>query len=242
MINHCVGVSFDARACHVSNMLNSQTKRKGKVCENSSCENRSVIHQGRMTPDQIRAELDARNMSIRDLADATGINENYLTKSLGKAGRRIQVAEMDAIRAVLMDDRGGPQIPTVPLLGKVPAGAFKAAEQSGARRIAAPDPDLPVNAYALRVEGDSMDLLVPSGTIIIIDPDDKNLWPGRRYVVQNGEGEATFKEFQADPARLVPLSSNPEHKEIPLGAEPVVIAGRVISYSLRDADLPRRVS
>lgn len=242
MIYDGIRVAVEAGACHASNMLKSQTMSKRKVCEFSSCQNQASIHQGRMTPEQIRAELHARNMSIRDLAEATGINENYLAKSLGKAGRRIQVAEMDAIRAVLVDDRPQPQIPTVPLLGKVPAGAFKAAEQMGGRWIAAPDPDLPTNAYALRVDGDSMDLLVPSGTIIIIDPDDKNLWPGRRYVVQNSDGETTFKEFQADPARLVPLSSNPEHKEIALGVEPVVIAGRVISYSLRDSDLQRRAS
>lgn len=242
MIYDGVGVRFDAVACHPSNMRDSQTFSKRKICDLSSCQNQGLIHQGRMTPEQIRAALDARNMSIRDLADATGINENYLAKSLGKAGRRIQVQEMDSIRAVLADERDAPRIATVPLLGKVPAGGFKAVEQNSGRWVAAPDPDLPLNTYALRVDGDSMDLVVPSGTIIMIDPDDKNLWPGRRYVVQNSDGEATFKEFQPDPARLVPLSSNSEHQDILLGAEPVVIAGRVIGYSLRDADLPRRVS
>ena len=88
-----------------------------------------------------------------------------------------------------------------------------------------------------------MDLIVANGTILIIDPDDKALWPGKRYVIASEEGrESTFKEFQADPARLVPCSSNDEHKEILLGGEPVVILGRVIGYHLKDGDLPRRAT
>lgn len=85
-----------------------------------------------------------------------------------------------------------------------------------------------------------MDLVVPSGTTLTIDPDDKALWPGRRYVIQTEDGETTFKEFQSDPARLVPLSTDDSHQDILLGAEPIIILGRVYAYTMRDADLPRR--
>lgn len=85
-----------------------------------------------------------------------------------------------------------------------------------------------------------MDLIVPDGTTLIIDPDDNALWPGRRYVIQTEDGQTTYKEFQSPPARLVPCSSDPTHKEILLGGEPMKILGRVYSYSMRDADLPRR--
>ncbi|GGB14848.1 hypothetical protein GCM10011380_00320 [Sphingomonas metalli] len=193
-----------------------------------------------MTPEQIRAALADRNMSIRDLANATGIEENFLTKSLGKARRRIQVTELEAIRSVLVEEASAPSIRTIPLLGEVPAGAFRPAEQAGGRRLAVSDPETPPNAYALTVKGDSMDLVVPNGATLVIDPDDTALWPGRRYVVLSDDGETTFKEYQEAPARLVPCSTNDEHKDILIGDRPLKILGRVFSYSMRD--VPRRAS
>lgn len=193
-----------------------------------------------MTPIQIRAELDARNMSIRDLAEATGINENHLSKSLGKQGRRITADEMRAIEKIFEPEDLAGRIRTIPLLGTVPAGKFTASEQVGGRRIPVSDPETPKNAYALTVQGNSMDLIVPDGTTLTIDPDDKSLWPGRRYVIQIEGGETTFKEFQADPARLVPCSTDDSHQEIMLGSEPILVLGRVWSYTMRDNDLPRR--
>lgn len=191
-----------------------------------------------MTPEEIRAELDARNLSIRDLADMVGMDENHLSKAL-KMKRRFQIAEMKAIEEAFAPAPGEPDpIRTIPLLGDVPAGSFQPSEQKGGRRVAVSDPDTPPRAYALRVKGDSMDLIVNDGDTLVIDPDDKTLWPGRRYVIRTEDGQTTFKEFQADPARLVPCSSNPEHREIMLGNEPITIEGRVFSYSMRD--VPRR--
>lgn len=235
MIEH--GVSFDV---HSSYMRYSQTFIKPKVCDNSSCDSRRQLHSGLMSPQQIRAELDARGMNIRDLAEATGINENHLSKSLGKAARKITANEMRAIEAVLEPEDLSDRIRTIPHLGEVPAGKFTAAEQMGGRRVPVADPETPTNAYSLTVRGNSMDLIVPDGTKIVIDPDDKALWPGRRYVIQTEDGQTTFKEFQADPARLVPCSSDPSHKEILLGGEPILVVGRVYSYTMRDTDLPRR--
>lgn len=214
---------------------------QASICDNRHCDNRRRLVHGSMTPDEIKAELERRNMSQRDLADAIGMSENYLSKSL-RGIRIFKLAEMDAIRAELAPEPEGSEsrLRTIPLLGSVPAGKFSPGEQRGGRRIAVADPEIPRNAFALTVQGDSMDLIVPSGTVLIIDPDDKDLWPGRRYVVQTIEGDTTYKEFRSDPARLVPCSSNPVHQVIPLGSEPIVIVGRVFSYSMRDADLPMR--
>lgn len=192
----------------------------------------------RMTPEQIRAELFDRGMSIRDLAEATGLDENKLSKSLGRQGRRIQVAEMQAIERVLGEREPSEGIRTIPLLGDVPAGKLQLAHEQGGRRLAVSDPDTPPRAYALTVKGDSMDLIVPDGATLVIDPDDTAFWPGRRYVIRTQDGEATFKEYQDGPARLVPCSSNDQHKPIMLGDEPVTVLGRVFSYSMRD--VPRR--
>lgn len=213
---------------------------QGGVCDFSDCDNRKAWLHQTMTPEQIRDELNRRGMSQRDLADAAGMSEDQLSKSL--AGRRqFKLSEMDRIRAELASDApddGRLPIRSIPLLGDVPAGSFQPQEQKGGKRLHIVDPDIPANAYGLTVRGDSMDLIVPDGATLIVDPDDKMLWPGFRYVVRTSDGETTFKEYQEGPSRLIPCSSNPAHREIGLGAEPVVIEGRVISYMMKDA--PRR--
>lgn len=236
MIDHQIGRNVHARSyAMIANYLQE------RFCDISDCDNRRVLVDASMNAEDIKAELRRRNMSQRDLAEAVGMSENHLSKSL--AGKRqFRLAEMDAIRVELAPEPEHQTLRTIPLLGAVPAGKFRPEEQRGGRRIAVSDPSTPPNAYALEVDGDSMDLIVPHGTTIIIDPDDKALWPGRRYIVQTDDGQTTFKEFQADPARLVPCSSNPDHKEIPLGGEPITVVGRVYSYTLRDVDLPRRIS
>lgn len=201
-----------------------------------------------LTPAEIRDELASLDLTIRDLAALTGIQENYLTKSLGKAGRRIQVPEMLAIEQALMRRRSEiegedahprtDELPKIPLLGEVPAGPPQQAIQLSGKWHAVSDPDTPPRAYALRVRGNSMDKLVPDGATIIVDPDDRDLWDGAQYVVRTEDGEATFKEYHANPARLVPLSNDDRHRTIKLGDEPIEILGRVWSWTVRARPRP----
>lgn len=119
----------------------------------------------------------------------------------------------------------------VPVLGKIAAGNWREAIESG--NLDAPVGYIPApygstNAYALQPDGDSMDLVVPDGGIIIIDPEQIELRDGNIYAVMNDDAEATFKRFKADPPRLEPCSSNPVHQPIALGREPFRVLGRVI--------------
>jgi SOS-response transcriptional repressor LexA len=99
--------------------------------------------------------------------------------------------------------------------------------------VPAPDPSVPPTAYAFKVVGDSMDKIVRDGATIIIDAADRDLWPGELYVVSNGEGDATFKQYLDSPARLVPCSNNPEHKTIPVNSSGWEVLGKVIWIAMR---------
>jgi SOS-response transcriptional repressor LexA len=79
---------------------------------------------------------------------------------------------------------------------------------------------------ALTVQGDSMDLVAPEGSVIIVDYSIKDLTVGKYYIIKHG-GSATFKLYKSDPPRFVPFSTNPKHEEIfPNG--PVEVVGRVV--------------
>jgi len=114
----------------------------------------------------------------------------------------------------------------IPVIGMVSAGNWREAIQETTDYITAPVSAQ--RAFGLVVEGDSMDKITPEGSTVLIDPDDCDLRDGDYYVVLNGDGEATFKRFRAEPARLEPCSNNPAHSVIMLGNKPFTITGRVV--------------
>lgn len=180
-----------------------------------------------MDPEEILQLLNEQDISQSELARRIGLDQDKLNKSL-KRKRRFSVSEMDAIKGVLLQGQPLPVTRSIPVIGQVAAGNWRDAIEQPLDALPAPDPSIPPNAFALRVMGDSMDLLAADGSTVIIDPDDRVLFSNRYYVVLNGEGEATFKQFKSDPARLVPCSSNPQHQAILLSGEPFEVVGRII--------------
>jgi SOS-response transcriptional repressor LexA len=117
----------------------------------------------------------------------------------------------------------------VPLLSWVAAGKLTAPE--GASNVDAKRhvnvADLPPGAWiALTVEGDSMNLIAPPGSIILVNRADERLQDDKFYVFATSEGAATFKRFRSLPTRLQPYSTNPDH-ETQYPGEVLHIVGRV---------------
>jgi len=192
---------------------------------------------------ELRAQIAAKKFSQKRLADHLSIAPARVTEIL-KGGRRIQSQEMPRLAEWLgLSDESEAQrqfvpegaipVAAVPLLGEVPGGNWREAIRSTHHFIQAPEPNLPRFAYALKVVGDSMDKIVQDGATIIVDPEDQDLFDKWLYVVRNGEGEVTFKQYREKPARLVPCSTNPDHKVIPIADRDYEIVGRVVLITMR---------
>lgn len=127
---------------------------------------------------------------------------------------------------------GADFIESVPILGEVPAGNWREAVQDhrGWAHIAARD--YTESTYALEVSGDSMNKIVEDGALILINPNDRDVFHRRLFVVRDNEGQVTFKRYMDGPGRLEPCSKNPEHKTIPITDRNFEIIGRVTKIIL----------
>lgn len=194
---------------------------------------------GERLANRIREIRKARGLSQEELALRLGDDTSTSTISRIEAGRiNLTQAWLEKLGAALnvnpleLIADAASQVRLVPVIGYVAAGQW-------AEAIEEPDSWHPVpgdvggpKAFALKPKGDSMDNVASEGEIIVVDPDQLELIDGKAYIVTNAEGEATFKRYRADPPRLEPDSSNPEHKPILIGREPFLVVGRVV-YATR---------
>lgn len=184
-----------------------------------------------MDIETIRELMRERGYNQADLAELIGIDPTAISKRMtGK--RNFKLHEMRKIEAWLgaptePTSLSGLSVRTIPIIGQVAAGSYKEAVQRplGALPVTS---DVAKNSIALRVDGDSMDLEIDDGGTVIVDLDDRTLFPGKLYVILNADGDATFKQFESEPARLEPRSTNPAHRAIVMGdGQPFTVFGRV---------------
>lgn len=72
-----------------------------------------------------------------------------------------------------------------------------------------------------------MDEVATEDDYVVFDPDQNALEDRKIYAVRCDD-EATFKRYRSDPPRLEPMSSNPAHRPIMVGAEPFTVIARAI--------------
>lgn len=189
----------------------------------------------------IRKLRQAKGWSMRELADKMSTAENpvhFTTIAKIERSQRKLTPEwikrfadaLGAFPSELVDDYDLVGFPLVarqhPVIGMVAAGNWREAAQETTRYIAAPVKAR--NAFGLVVDGTSMDKIAPEGSVVMVDPDCFDLHDGGLYVVMNDDSEATFKRYRADPARLEPVSSDPDHGVIQLGRAPFSVIGKVV--------------
>lgn len=202
---------------------------------------RNDIPQRAYAPNRIRELRTARGMTMEQLGvevgRVMGRNDEIAVATIakletGKMGLTLDymqaIAQAFNISVFELIPSSGAAFKTVPLVGKIAAGKWLEALQDVELYIPVPENVGGTRAFALRPVGDSMDKIVTEEGFIVVDPDDLDLVDRKMYAIVNGGGDTTFKQYRANPPRLEPCSSNPEHQPIMLGREPFIVMGRVV--------------
>lgn len=180
--------------------------------------------------------MEALGKTQDDVRKAAGITSQSAISNMFHGKRRIKLDERAAIEAYLKDETAEtePTIRWVPLIGLAPAGSWREA-------ILMPMGEVPVRssvagkrAFAVEVDGDSMNQILRDGGWAVIDPDQTYLYDSRVYLVSNADHDATLKRYRSNPARFEPVSDNPEHETIYVVGELIRVVGRVVSYGNDD--------
>lgn len=122
------------------------------------------------------------------------------------------------------------KVKPIPLVSWISAGRMSGSEVPPNVRAERqlPRADLgPGQWIALKVKGDSMNLVAPENSIIFVNVADKHLVEDRFYVFTTQDGDSTFKRYRGGrQPRLQPYSTNPDHETIP-ATEEILVVGRV---------------
>lgn len=191
-----------------------------------------------MDRESIKARLAERGFTIADFGRAIGRTRTVASRILhGEV--KLQLSHVRPLSRLLGWSEqevlrlAGLSLPiaelrTLAVLGQVQAGRLtdmKAGDDGEFIVL----PHASDQAFALRIEGSSMDRIAPAGALVICDPAQKNIAPGDLAVFRRG-GEATCKRLViiGNTPYLMPDSHDPTHAAIPLdGDEPVEVIGRV---------------
>lgn len=183
---------------------------------------------------------EALNLKGLEQAEASRLLSKELRRRIDRAAmnkivttgkRAVKADEMLAVEAIT-----GVPIPSlhsvlnIPLLDWVSAGQLLETHsqiaEGDVERIPIAN-DLGTGKFiALKVEGDSMDRISPSGSVIVVDLAERSLVTGRYYVFSI-KGEATYKMWHADPPYLAPYSYNAANTPIFVKGKNLAVVGRV---------------
>lgn len=179
-------------------------------------------------------------MSLAEVGTQVGVNADQISK-LERGERGITTDWLDRLLNVYQmthtEFYGEAVEPdTIPLLGDVPAGVPMLVD--GTHLAAAPRftfPQAKPDWWAVRVSGDSMNLVAQDGYVLIVCPHFSANELDGKFVIANYNGEATFKRYRAKPIPMLePRSTNATHESIvPSEDDELVILG-VVRYIVAD--------
>ena len=195
-------------------------------------------------PDLVRRTMKAKKVSQADLAGALGLAGQSAVSALLAGKRKVSVDEAAAIYALLELDIPAreravatppveppaalPDYAVVPVIGMAGAGKWRESVEIPQGFMPVPHRLAGRAVFGIAVSGDSMDLLIEDGGLILVDAAQKELVPGGVFLIANSAGEATVKRYRRDPARFEPCSSNPLHQPFLVSDDDFRIVGKVV--------------
>lgn len=200
----------------------------------------------------VRQAMKARAISQAQLAKALDFASQSAVSALLAGKRRVTVDEAAAIYALLglhTADRAAPfpgpepasarlresgpvdSVPdycVVPVIGIAGAGRWREAIEVPLGHMPVPGRLSGRSVFGIVVNGDSMDMLIEDGGLILVDASQKELVPGGVFLIANSRGEATVKRYRRDPARFEPCSSNAAHHPFLVSDDDFSVLGKVV--------------
>ncbi len=208
-----------------------------------------------MTGALIRQIRKEKGWTLADVEGKTGLSRAYLSlierdvrpPTLKILRRIAQAFEMDYRELLTGEEQSeslgqrverlenllkeGLPVKPIPVLNRIPAGFPQAYTDKdyptgyADQYVSLPDV-MDLNAFALKVEGDSMSPRLKPGDIIIISPNRQ--WESGDIVVLKVEEEVSVKRIFQKETTLVLQSFNPESTPLILPVNEVQILGKVI--------------
>ncbi len=181
-----------------------------------------------------RMERNTPSKEILDRLAEAGVPKNVIAMKLVVspsavsdlyAGKR-QLKHDEAVKLLNLAPKGdrGRELPVIGMAG---AGNWVEAIEHTRERVWVPYQAGETGKFAVEVVGQSMNLLLPEGSLAIVDPDDRDLFIGKLYLLLNSEGEATIKRYRVDPARFEPVSDDSSFAAFRIGSFDFQVVGRV---------------
>lgn len=178
-------------------------------------------------PELVKRAMKEQRVSQTDMAKVLNLPSQSAFSNILSGKRKVTAQEAySAYQFLGISIR--PSARTVPIIGVTSAGHWREAIQMPIGELPIPMDAAGPDAFALQIEGDSMNKVIADGSHIVVDPRDKELREGKTYLIQNGDGEATVKAYFRNPPRFEPLSTNPEHKGWLTADRDFIILGRVV--------------
>jgi SOS-response transcriptional repressor LexA len=179
--------------------------------------------------ERIRKAAKDQRVSQTRLAEVAGLPSQSAVSNIFRGSRKLGLEEAAKLRSFLKLEEG-PAIQWIPVIGLAAAGCWNEAVQLPIRRFPMVGGVAGDRAFGVEIKGDSMDKLLPEGGWAVVDPDQRRLYAGRVYLIENEDHETTVKRYVGDPARFEPVSNNPLHTVVDLAEKPYSVIGRVVSY------------
>lgn len=186
-------------------------------------------------PNGRRALMDKLGIGPTELARQIGSKKQNVLRwrdqerkignsDAGKLARFFDVTQAE----VQLPPDGSVGIARVRLINWVSAGKLGAREAVDGDIGSVLAGSLPKGDWvALKVEGDSMDLISPPESVIFVNRSDKRLAPNACYVIVDEEGNASYKRYRDKPDRFEPVSMNKNLPVIDPKKTQVRVFGRV---------------